>query len=40
MLYATAAGIAEAVVRLTTEREDLVSMQSRNNTQGLKIIEK
>ena len=24
MLYATAAGIAEAVVRLTTEREDLV----------------
>ena len=26
MLYATAAGIAEAVVRLTTEREDLVSI--------------
>ena len=26
MLYATAAGIAEAVVRLTTEREDLVSV--------------
>lgn len=40
MLYATVAGIADSVVRLTTEREDLVSMQSRNNTQGLKIIEK
>ena len=25
MLYATAAGIAEAVERFTTEREDLVS---------------
>lgn len=38
MLYTTAAGIAEAVVRLTGGLG--FDPQSRNNTQGLKIIEK